>query len=77
MKFEELSHAELIKEIELRDEEIKRLHIKNKMLVETLDEAITEYEYASQYKGEYLRKKHNDEEIAKELREALKNCGKS
>lgn len=40
-------------------------------LVEKFEECISEFEYAAQYKGEYLSNKHCDAEFAKACREML------
>lgn len=42
-----------------------------KQLEEALKEAIIEYEYAYQYKGDFLAKKHGDAERVAELRKVL------
>ena len=42
------------------------------LLADYLQEALLEWEYNSQYKGEYLQKKHGDIERIAEIRAALK-----
>lgn len=41
------------------------------ILEEALKEAIIEYEYAYQYKGDFLAEKHGDAERVAELRKVL------
>lgn len=40
-------------------------------LIEMLAEVTEEFEYASQYKGEYLSEKHGDDDTSKQARELL------
>lgn len=48
--------------------------LEHRQLRDALEEALSGWEYAAQYKGEFLAKKHGDAEDIVRLRKVLKEC---